>query len=98
MKMAANRVLTFEAAPSHMLLADPILDHVRSTLLTAGLGIHNHVLFHNNEGTSMLFTWYYYITSHTRPSSIIARYINIYYKPYKLTERGGFFIEGIGRK
>jgi hypothetical protein len=60
----------------------------------------NQVLFHNNKGTSMLFTWYYYITSLARPSIIIiiiARYMNIYYKPYRLTERGVFIIEGIGR-
>jgi hypothetical protein len=44
----------------------------------------------------MLFTWYYFIVSHARLSSIIARYINIHHKPYKLIEYGGFFIKGIG--
>jgi hypothetical protein len=58
-----------------------MLSHVRSTLLTAGLGIPNYVRFHNNEGTSILFIWYYYINSHAMPFSIIAGYINIYCKP-----------------
>jgi hypothetical protein len=55
-----------------------------------------YLLFHINKGTSLLFTWYYYVISHARLSRIIARYMNIHYKPYKLTECSEFSIEGIG--
>jgi hypothetical protein len=72
------------------------LSHAQPEMLTAGLGMPNYVLFHINEGTSILFIWYYCMNSHARLFGIIARYINIHYKPYKLTECGGFFIKGIG--